>query len=114
MGAALEIPTDVASPARLRALARRGRNPRTATRMLAIASTLEGETRAKAARLAGMKRQALRDAITRRNAEGLEGLRDRPKRTEVRPAGAVSRVAAARPPRTPPLPFKPSLTPPGY
>jgi transposase len=78
VGAALEIRTDLASPARLRALARRERNPRTATRMLAIASALEGKSRAEAARLAGMERQALRDAVVRYNAEGLEGLRDRP------------------------------------
>jgi len=79
MGAALEIRTDLASPAQLRALARRERNPRTATRMLAIASALEGRSRAEAAGLAGMERQALRDAVVRYNAEGLEGLRDRPK-----------------------------------
>jgi predicted transcriptional regulator len=59
MGAALVIRTDLASPARLRALARRERSPRTATRMLAIASALEGKSRAEAARLAGMERQAL-------------------------------------------------------
>jgi transposase len=46
---------------------------------LAIAAALEGETRAEAAGLAGMERQALRDAVVRYNAEGLEGLRDRPK-----------------------------------
>jgi transposase len=79
MGAALKIRTDLASPARLRRLARRERNPRTATRMLAIAGALEGMSRAEAARLAGMERQALRDAVVRYNAEGLEGLRDRPK-----------------------------------
>lgn len=79
VGAALAIRTDLASPARLRSLARRERNPRTATRMLAIASALEGKSRAEAARLAGMERQALRDAVVRYNAEGLEGLRDRPK-----------------------------------
>jgi transposase len=78
-GAALEIRTDLASPGQLRALARRERNPRTATRMLAIASALEGRSRAEAAGLAGMERQALRDAVVRYNAEGLEGLRDRPK-----------------------------------
>jgi transposase len=61
MGAALEIRTDLASPARLRRLARRERSPRTASR------------------LAGMERRALRDAVTRYNAEGLDGLRDRPK-----------------------------------
>ncbi len=79
MGAALEIRTDLASPAGLRALARRERSPRTATRLLAIASALEGKSRAEAARLAGMERQALRDAVVRYNAEGLEGLRDRLK-----------------------------------
>jgi transposase len=79
MGAALSIRTDLASPARLRRLARREQNPRTATRMLAIAAALEGRSRAEAARLAGMERQALRDAVLRFNTEGLEGLRDRPK-----------------------------------
>ena len=79
MGAALEIRTDLASPGRLRRLARGERNPRTASRMLAIASALEGMSRAEAARLAGMERQALRDAVVRYNAGGLDGLRDRPK-----------------------------------
>lgn len=79
MGVALEIRTDLASPERLRRLARRERSPRTATRMLAIAGALEGMDRASAARLAGMERQALRDAVVRYNAEGLAGLRDRPK-----------------------------------
>src|ERR687890_2373803 len=79
MGAALEIRADLASPDRLRALARRERSPRTATRMLAIASALEGLSRAEAARLAGMERQALRDAVVRHNAGGLAGLHDRPR-----------------------------------
>ena len=79
MGAALEIRTDLASQAELRRLARREGSPRTATRMLAIANALEGMTRAEAARLAGMERQALRDAVVRYNAEGLDGLRGRPK-----------------------------------
>ena len=79
MGGALQIQTDRASPARLRALARRERNPRTATRMLAIASAPEGRSRAEAARLAGTERQALRDAVVRYNAAGLDGLHDRPK-----------------------------------
>lgn len=70
MGAALAIRTDLASPARLRALARRERDARAATRMLAVANALEGMTRAEAARLAGMERQALRDAVVRYNAEG--------------------------------------------
>jgi transposase len=80
MGAALEIRTDLARPAQLRASARRERSPWTATRRLAIAGALEGKSRAEAARLAGMERQALRGAVPRYNAEGLEGLRDRPSR----------------------------------
>jgi len=47
--------------------------------MFAIANALDGLNRADAARLAGMERQALRDAITRYNAEGLPGLQDRPR-----------------------------------
>jgi transposase len=47
--------------------------------MLAVADALEGMSRAEAARLAGMERQALRDAVVRYNAEGLAGLRDRPE-----------------------------------
>ena len=55
--------------------------------MQAVAGALEGMTRAEAARLAGMERQALRDAVLRYveprgspdNAEGLAGLHDRPQ-----------------------------------
>ena len=47
--------------------------------MGAIANALEGMTRAEAARLAGMERQALRDAVVRYNAEGTAGLHDRPR-----------------------------------
>ena len=46
--------------------------------MLAIAATPEAKSRAEAARLAGMERQALRDAVVRCDADGLTGLRDRP------------------------------------
>jgi transposase len=46
--------------------------------MLAIANALDGMSRAKAAEAAGMERQALRDAVTRYNAEGLAGLYERP------------------------------------
>jgi transposase len=47
--------------------------------MYAIAHALEGKSRGEAARLSGMERQALRDAVVRYNAEGLAGLHDRPK-----------------------------------
>ena len=78
MVAALEIRTDL-SAAELRTLARREKNPRAASRMYAVAHALEGLSRAEAARLAGMERQALHDAVVRYNAEGLAGLHDRPK-----------------------------------
>ena len=48
-------------------------------RLLAIANALEGMTRAEAARLAGMERQAMHDAVLRFNVEGPEGLHDRPR-----------------------------------
>ena len=48
-------------------------------RLYAIANALDGSNRAEAARLAGMERQALRDAVLRYNTEDLAGLRDRPK-----------------------------------
>ena len=65
--------------AELRWLARREPDRAAAARMQAIAGALEGLTRAAAARLAGMERQALRDAVMRYNAEGLAGLHDRPR-----------------------------------
>jgi len=77
MGSALKIRDDL-SPLELRRLARKERG-RTAARMYAIAHALEGMSRAEAARLAGMERQALRDAVVRYNEEGVAGLHDRPK-----------------------------------
>jgi transposase len=78
MGAALVIRDDLA-PRELRRRARHEPNRRAALRLLAIANALEGMSRAEAARLAGMGRQALRDAVARYNAEGLAGLYDRPR-----------------------------------
>lgn len=65
--------------ASLRIWARRTPDPRAASRAYAIANALEGMSRAEAARLAGMERQALRDAVVRYNAEGIHGLSDRPR-----------------------------------
>ena len=48
-------------------------------RLLAIANALDGLSRAEAARLAGMERQALRDAVIRYNADGPKSLHDRPR-----------------------------------
>ncbi len=50
-----------------------------ALRALAIAQVLDGASRAEAARVVGRERQSLRDAVLRYNAEGLAGLRDRPR-----------------------------------
>ncbi len=75
---ALKIRDDMTSEA-LRLWARKEARGRTAARAYAIANALEGMSRAEAARLAGMERQALRDAVVRYNAEGLAGLYDRPK-----------------------------------
>jgi transposase len=75
---ALAIRQDL-SPAELRRLARVEPDRRAAMRILAIANALEGLSRGEAARLAGMERQALRDAVLRYNAEGVTGLHDRPR-----------------------------------
>src|ERR671928_732203 len=70
---------DDLAPAALRRHARHEPNRRATLRMPAIANALEGMSRAEAARLAGMERQALRDAVVRYNGEGIAGLHDRPK-----------------------------------
>ena len=67
------------SSGELRRLSRNEPNRRAALRMLAIANALEGMERKEAARLADMSDQALCDAILRYNAEGIEGLSDRPR-----------------------------------
>src|SRR3712207_5539343 len=63
----------------LRREAKRCRNAAAARRMLALALVLEGRSREEAARHAGMERQTLRDWVHRYNAQGLPGLRDRPR-----------------------------------
>ena len=78
MGSALEIGGGLSADGARRA-ARREKDGRMAARTGAIAHALDGLSRAEAARLAGMGRQALRDAVLRYKAEGLAGLRDRPK-----------------------------------
>ena len=76
--AGLSIRSDM-SAEELRACAASEADPRVCRRMLAIANALDGLDRASAAERAGMERQALRDAVRRYNAQGLEGLRDRPR-----------------------------------
>jgi putative transposase len=89
---ALAIREDLTATA-LRRLARSEPDRRAAMRLLAIANALEGRSRAEAARLAGMERQALRDAVLRYHAEGVEGLHDRPR--SGRPEGLTPGQQAA-------------------
>lgn len=77
MPASLPIREDM-SASELRALARRQNKRQVAARMCAIPHALDGVSRAEAARLAGIDRQALRDAVARHNAEGVAELYDRP------------------------------------
>lgn len=62
----------------LRRKAARTKDADAARRLLAIALLLEGHRREQAARQCGMERQTLRDWVHRYNAEGIEGLYDRP------------------------------------
>src|SRR5271157_3373952 len=64
----------------LRRKAGRVRDANQSRRLLAVASVLDGVLRSDAARAAGMDRQTLRDWVHRYNAEGLEGLKNRPER----------------------------------
>ena len=63
----------------LRAAARGTKDSDQARRLLALALVLDGASRTAAARAAGMDRQTLRDWVHRYNAEGIEGLCDRPR-----------------------------------
>jgi len=76
MKPAVEIRTDLSSEA-LRSLARGEKNGHIVCKLLALAYALDGVPRGEAARLAGMDRQALRNAVHRYNAEGVAGLSDR-------------------------------------
>jgi transposase len=78
MPAPLPISTD-RDAAELRRLARREHDGRVSARLLALANALDGLPREEAARLAGMTGQTLGDWVHRYNAEGVEGLRDRPR-----------------------------------
>ncbi len=59
-------------------MARVACDPDQARRLLAIAQVLDGASRTDAAKNAGMERQTLPDWVHRFNAEGAEGLKDRP------------------------------------
>ena len=74
----MAIRQDIAAE-ELRRLARQESDGRVACRLLGVANALDGMSREQAARQAGMDRQTLRDWVIRFHAEGVEGLRDRPK-----------------------------------
>jgi transposase len=78
MPAAITIRDDISS-AELRHVARRKTDRRVVCRLLAIANALDGMSRERAAEQAGMDRQALRDWVIRYNADGVDGLHDRPR-----------------------------------
>ncbi|MBO6798617.1 MAG: IS630 family transposase [Maricaulis sp.] len=63
----------------LRRLARRSRDNRQTRRLLALAAVYDGMSREAAAAVGGMDRQTLRDWVHRFNAEGPDGLMDRPR-----------------------------------
>ncbi len=90
------------TPAVLRKLAKAEANPRAARRLLAIANALSGMSRKEAAEAAGMERQALRDAVVRYNAHGLDGLYDcggngRPPRLDAQEQAGLAAIVLAGP-----------------
>ena len=95
MGAkGLPVRDDVPA-AELRRLARREKDRAASARDSPSKAPAIACMRAEAARLAGLERQALRDAVLRHNAEGLAGLRDRPRPAR-RPRLDEERRAALR------------------
>lgn len=76
---ALAITRTEFSASDLRREARRVKDSDQTRRLLALALVLEGHSRSEAARQTGMDRQTLRDWVIRYNAEGVAGLRDRPR-----------------------------------
>ena len=90
------------TPAVLRRLAKAEANSRAARRLLAIANALSGMSRKEAAEAAGMERQALRDAVVRYNAHGLDGLDDcggngRPPRLDADEQAGLAAIILAGP-----------------
>jgi len=80
----------------LRRFAKRSRDTRQTRRLLALAAVYDGMSRAAAAEIGGMDRQTLRDWAHRFNAEGPEGLRDRPRAGRPRQLTDVQMAALAK------------------
>jgi transposase len=79
--------TEYSAP-ELRREAAKTRDANQARRLLALALVMEGKPRGEAAQACGMDRQSLRDWVHRYNAEGIDGLSDRPR------SGRKSRLSA--------------------
>ena len=77
--AAVEITRRDLSASELRSAAAKTASAKQARRILAIAMVLDGHDRTLAAQAGGMDRQTLRDWAHRYNAEGVDGLVDRPR-----------------------------------
>src|ERR687894_1048503 len=76
MAAPVPLRPDFDAP-RLRALARRSRDPDQTRRLLALAAIYKGATRTEAARIGCVTLQIVRDWVLRFNAQGPAGLLDR-------------------------------------
>ena len=79
MGAATAITRSDHTADELHELARHCGDAKQAARARAVAMIMEGASRTAAARAQGMELQILRDWVVRYNAEGFEGLADRPR-----------------------------------
>jgi len=77
--AAVEIRRKDLNASELRLAAAKTASAKQARRILAIAMILDGHDRTLAAQAGGMDRQTLRDWAHRYNAEGVDGLIDRPR-----------------------------------
>jgi transposase len=74
----LTVHTDL-TPDDLARIAKKELNPRVRQRLLAIRLVIMGNTVPQAAKTVGLKQRQSRNWIHRFNAEGLDGLRDRPR-----------------------------------
>jgi transposase len=103
-GKKTEIRTCLHSASELRAMACGDASPRKVKRLLALANALDGMSFTAAAKAAGIERQSLGDAVQRYNAEGVEGLDDRPRSGRRRKLGAAQEEKLAEIVRTGPDP----------
>ena len=104
------IENDLHSASELRAMARGDASPRKVKRLLALANALDGMSFTAAAKAAGIERQSLGDAVKRYNAEGVEGLDDRPRSGRRRKLDATQEEKLAEIVRAGPDPEKDGIS----